>query len=216
MEAKARHAKIFQEQIKKELKQAVAKRAQDAIIPENKGYFETVYDYTSPSSWVNWWTGGNKEVPAPIPVPDFEAPDEIPSTVEESEIDPRSVITNPLILDVYFQMEAVIANHAKFLGENLGSIVTCEITMKNGKVQAFTTDLRAGQGKIFVGKSDVAANLTMKMSEDTFVKLFSNKLSPATALMWGQLSVSSTSEAQKFGSVFFPLMKKQKLMILLI
>ena len=66
-------------------------------------------------------------------------------------IDPASVITNPLILDVYRKMERASRDHGPLLFKELGYIGTTEITMRDGRIIPITIDLRQGTGKTFIG-----------------------------------------------------------------
>lgn len=111
-------------------------------------------------------------------------------------MNPANLISNPILLDVYKQLDSVMAQHGPQLVQSLGQIYTFEITMASGKVLIFTIDAKHDQGKLFIGAPNEKPDMTMKLSEDTFVKLLTNQLSAQSALLWGQLKiVGSTSQA---------------------
>jgi hypothetical protein len=196
--AKEQHKRIFNQQIQGELFEAVDKRThKKEELPAGKGYFEYFYGYVSPSSWREWWNSGKDKLPVepapkPTPAPTPKPVTPVTPSPPTAQVDPATVLTNPLILDVYYQMETVVRNHGPHLQTAIGLLSTCEITMNNGKVVPITIDARPGRGQIYIGKAETKPDMTMKMSEATFVKLFQNKLSPQTALMFGQVKLDGS------------------------
>lgn len=69
-----------------------------------------------------------------------------------------------------------------------------EITMKDGTKVSITIDLRAGHGRIFIGRTDEKQDYVMKMNEDTFIKLFVYKMNPVKAFMFGQLKLEGSRD----------------------
>lgn len=164
--AKAKNAqkKYFDQLVKEELLVAVDKRnnKEEPGQIKEKGFLEYVL---SPWGWFDLWNSkGEDEYPEDEP--------SVPATpLVLDPKDPASAITNPILLNEYRKMEKVVRDHGSQLSKELGNIGASQITMKDGRVIEITIDLRQGKGKVFIGKSDVKPDFTMKMNVDTFVKL---------------------------------------------